>query len=64
MTCEIVIRRSVLKENRWDALTKWRKDDDKTNWVQEECCSVQKWKNYSGILNFCQKCWRCAHIYN
>jgi len=32
-----------------DALTKWRQDDDETNWVQEECCSIQKWKNYSDI---------------
>ena len=32
-----------------DALTKWRQDDDETNWVQEECCSIQKWKNYSNV---------------
>jgi hypothetical protein len=37
-----------------DALTKWRQDDDETNRVQEECCSVQKWKNYSKVFTFCQ----------
>lgn len=41
------------------ALTKGGQDDDETNRVQEECCSVQKWKNYSEVFTFCQ-----AHKHN
>lgn len=52
---ETGVERSVRdRSEKTNTLTKWRQDDDETNRVQEECCSVQKWKNYSKVFTFCQ----------
>jgi hypothetical protein len=52
---ETGVERSVRdRSQKTNTLTKWRQDDDETNRVQEECCSIQKWKNCSQVFTFCQ----------